>query len=224
LVDKNAFKDMQLSKERRNELMDEWFSFGTWQLFAVVCIITFLLLFVKKSFIESEIAAFEVLQERGEMGFFHALSAVQYLSVPLVYAWKFTITAFILYVGGFMFGYKLTFRDMWRLAILAELIFFIPELIKIAWFLVVNTDPTYHEIRAFYPLSLMNLFDFEALPKRWHYPLKALNVFEIVYWGILTAGVFVISGKRSRNSVIIVATSYVMWFFLWLTFYAIVYK
>lgn len=204
--------------------MDEWFSFGTGQLFTVVCVVTLILLFIKKSFIEGELAAFEVLQERGEMGFFHALSAAQYITVPIIYAWKFTITAFILYVGGFMFGYKLTFNDMWRLAIAAELVFFIPELIKIAWFMAVNTDPTYQEIGAFYPLSLMNLFDFGSVADRWHYPLKALNVFEIVYWVILAAGVYVISGKQRKNSIIIVATSYVLWFFLWIGFYLIVYK
>lgn len=215
---------MQLSKERRQELLDEWFSFGTWQLFAVVCVVTYLLLFVKKSFIESELAAFEILQERGEMGFFHALSAAQYLSIPFIYAWKFTLTAFLLYAGGFMFGYKLLFKDMWRLAILCELIFFIPEIIKITWFMVFNTDPTYHEIGAFYPLSIMNLVDFESLPKRWHYPMKALNFFELVYWGSLIWGVFVISGKKFRNSVLIVLSSYVFWFFLWLGFYVTVYK
>ncbi|WP_339788017.1 hypothetical protein [uncultured Imperialibacter sp.] len=215
---------MQLSKERRQELLDEWFSFGTGQLFAVICVVTLILLFIKKSFIEGELAAFEILQERGEMGFFHALSAVQYLTVPIVYAWKFTVTAFILYVGGFMFGYKLTFKDMWRLALAAELVFFIPELIKIAWFLVVNTDPTYQEIGAFYPLSMMNLFDFESLAPRWHYPLKALNLFEVVYWIALAAGVYVISGKQRKNSIIIVATSYVLWFFLWIGFYLIIYK
>lgn len=215
---------MRLSKERRQELLDDWFSFGTWQLFAVVCIITLILLFLKKSFIESELAAFEILQERGEMAFFHALSAIQYITVPLVYAWKFTVTAFILYVGGFMFGYKLSFRDMWRLAIAAELVFFVPELIKIVWFLAVNTNPTYQEIGAFYPLSMMNLFDFESLHARWHYPLKALNVFEIVYWVVLVAGVYVISGKQRKTSIILVATSYVLWFFLWIGFYVIIYK
>lgn len=215
---------MRLSKERRQELLDDWFSFGTWQLFAVVCIVTLILLFLKKSFIESELAAFEILQERGEMAFFHALSAIQYITVPLVYAWKFTVTAFILYVGGFMFGYKLSFRDMWRLAIAAELVFFVPELIKIIWFLAVNTNPTYQEIGAFYPLSLMNLFNFESLPDRWHYPLKALNLFEVVYWVVLVAGVYVISGKQHKTSIILVATSYVLWFFLWLGFYVIIYK
>ena len=215
---------MQLSKERRQKLLDEWFSFGTWQLFAVVCVVTYLLLFVKKSFIESELAAFEILQERGEMGFFHALTAAQFITIPFIYAWKFTLTSFLLYVGGFMFGYRLTFKDMWRLAIFAELIFFIPELIKVVWFLTVNTDPDYHEIGAFYPLSVMNFFNFETLPKNWHYPLKALNIFEVVYWAILVWGIFVISGKKLQNSILIVASSYVLWFFLWLGFYVIVYK
>lgn len=215
---------MQLSKERRQKLLDEWFSFGTWQLFAVVCVVTYLLLFVKKSFIESELAAFEILQERGEMGFFHALTAAQFITIPFIYAWKFTLTAFLLYVGGFMFGYKLTFKDMWGLAILAELVFFIPELIKVIWFLTVNTDPDYHEIGAFYPLSVMNFFNFETLPTNWHYPLKALNIFEVVYWAILVWGIFVISGKKLQNSILIVASSYVLSFFLWLGFYVIVYK
>ncbi len=84
-----------------------------------------------------------------------------------------------------MFGYRVTYRQCWGVVIGSEFIFIIPELIKIIWFMFVENDPTYGDIRAFYPLSLMHFFDYTTIDSRWAYPLRALNAFEIAYWFML---------------------------------------
>ena len=192
--------------------------------FILVCLITFLLLFLKKSLIESRIAAFEILEERGEMGVYNIISALQYFSIPVIYLYKFTVIAFIVWVGCFAWGYKVYFTKIWQLVMLAECIFFMAEFIKIGWFLLVSTDPDIWEIRAFYPLSLMGFFDYPAVKDALHYPLKALNLFEVAYWGILALGIQYQSKKRMDISIYIVLSFYVLWFFIWLGFYIIVYK
>ncbi|WP_226390637.1 sulfate ABC transporter permease [Penaeicola halotolerans] len=179
---------------------------------------------MKKTLVESEIAAFEMLEMRGEMGLFKLLNALEYLSIPLVYLWKFTILAFIIWVGSFMFGYKVTYTKCWQIVMIAESVFFIPELLTTLYYILIPSDPSYWDIKAFYPLSLMNLVNYELVDPRYHYVLKRLNVFEIVYWFALIYGLHWTAKKRLDTAYAIVFSSYVLVFFLWLAFYAIVYK
>lgn len=158
------------------------------------------------------------------MAVFNAISGLQYLSIPIIYSFKFVIIAFVLWVGCFMFGYKITFTTMVQVVMIAETWFLLPELIKIAWFMTVDTDPNLWDVRAFFPLSLMNLFDYTMVADNWHYPYKALNLFEIVYWFILVYGLHLAAKKRQEIAVAIVFTTYVPFFLTWLWFYAMVYK
>lgn len=192
--------------------------------FILLCAATLALLIVKKTFIENSTTAFEILDERGEMGIFHAISALQYLTIPMVYLWKFTIITFVIWVGAFMFGYKITFTQTWKVVLISESVFLIPEFLKICWFLFIETDPNLFDIREFYPLSLINVVDTSSLADKYFYPLKALNVFEILYWFVLVHGVHIMAGKRKNIANAIVFSSYVLFFFLWLGFFILVYK
>jgi hypothetical protein len=193
-------------------------------LFVLLCMLTLLLLYIKISFIENETAAFEFLQDRPEGGILKVINALKFFSVPIVYLWKFTVIAFVIWVGCFLFGYRVNYTQCYGVVIGAEYIFLIPEILKILWFMVVDTDPSYHDIRAFYPFSLMHFFDYYSIDKRWAYPLRALNVFEICYWFLLVAGIHHYARKEKRIAWFIVASSYIFIFILWLLFYAIVYK
>jgi len=215
---------MNTSTNPLKSIFDEYQSIDKRIFFIFLCLITFLLLFIKKSFIESQIAAFEILEQRGEMGFYHLLNALQYFSIPIVYLYKFTVIAFILWIGCFMFGYKVLYSHLWQLVMFSEFIFFGAELIKIAWFIFIETDPEIWDIRAFYPFALINLFEFREIPEAWLYPFKALNIFEFLYWIILVYGIQYLSRKRYDISLYIVLSSYVLWFLLWLIFFVLIYK
>jgi hypothetical protein len=193
-------------------------------LFALLCLATLLLLFIKISFIENETAAFEFLQDRPEGAILKVINGLKYLSIPFVYLWKFTVIAFVIWVGCFMFGYKVTYRQCWGVVIGAEFIFLLPEVLKIIWFMTVDTDPTYHDIRAFYPFSFIHFVDYSAIDLRYAYPLRALNAFEIMYWFLLVNGIHHYARKEKRYVWIIVSCSYILLFALWLIFYIIVYK
>ena len=204
--------------------LEEFFQVNGKLFFVLLCLATLLLLYVKKSFIESNIAAFEVLEMEGKMGVFHFINTLQYLSIPLVYMWKFSIVALVLWIGSFMFGYKINYPTAWKIALVAESIFLIPELLKAAWFMFFEVEPSIWDVRAFYPFSIINFFDHAQLPDRWVYPLKALNLFEPIYWFLLVAGIHVNANKKLSTTYWIVGSSYVFFFFLWLAFYLIVYK
>lgn len=193
-------------------------------LFILLCLCTLALLFIKISFIENETAAFEFLQDRPEGTVLRIINGVKYLSIPFVYLWKFTVIAFVIWVGCFMYGYRVTYKQCWGVVIAAEFIFLVPEVLKILWFLVVETDPNLNQISAFYPLSLMHFFDYYSIDRRWAYPLRALNLFEVAYWFLLVEGIHHYARKEKKIVWLIVACSYILLFFLWLGFYVIVYK
>ena len=199
------------------------FSVSKRQSFTLLCLATLAVLFVKKSFIENETAAFEFMADQPEGSILYVRSALQYFSIPLIYAWKFTALGFVVWVGCFLFGYRVTYAQCWGIELTAEYIFLVPEILKIVWFMTIDTDPNYFDIQAFYPLSAMNLADYESLPKRFAYPLKALSLFEIIYMVILMAGIKHFSRKGWKPAFIIVSAFYVPVFLFWLVFYMIVY-
>lgn len=193
-------------------------------LFVLLCVLTLFLLYVKKNFIEYETAAFEFLQDRPEGMVLRMVSMLQFVSIPVVYLWKFTVIAFVIWLGCFMYGYRVTYVQCWGVVIGAEFIFLIPEVLKIGYFFFIETDPSYSDIGAFYPFSLMHFFDYYILDRRWAYPLRALNIFEIIYWFTLVAGIHHYARKEKKIVWFIVASSYILIFLLWLWFYVIVYK
>ena len=145
------------------------------QTFVLLCLATLAVLFIKKSMIENETAAFEFMADKPDL---YIRSALQYFSIPVVYLWKCTVLGLVTWIGCFLFGYRVTFSQCWGIVLMAEFVFIIPELIKIFWFLGIQTDPNFYDIQAFYPFSMMNLVDYHELPTRYAYPLKALNIFE----------------------------------------------
>jgi len=196
---------------------------GKRTLFLLICLLTLLFLFIKKSFIEDETAAFEFLSGTPEGSVLTIRSTLQYIGIPLIYAWKFLVLAFVVWTGCFSFGYRITYSKCWQIVMAAEFVFFIPELLKIVWFMVVETDPVFYRINAFYPFSMMGLFDYTQVPDRYHYPLKALNLFEILYGYMLVSGIRYYSKKGFKDAVIVVLMTYLPIFLLWLGFYVIVY-
>ena len=192
-------------------------------MFFIICMTYIALLFVKRIFIIDSIAAFEVLNERGDIWVFDILYGIQYLSVPIFLAWKWSWTTLTLWIGCFMFGYRVHFNQLWKMVMLAEIVFFLPEIVKVLWFTLFYTDPDYNDYMAFYPFSLINLVDYTQIAPKWHYPLKSINIFEVLYWPVLVLGIYFLSGKKLKYSAYIVLSTYVLFFFVWLAFYLAVY-
>lgn len=199
-----------------------WVGFNKILFFAMLSLIFFLLTFLQQTLILNEIPAFQFGQGSDAL-IFKIFSGLELLSIPLVYAFKFTLVGFVLWVGCFLWGYRVTYEQCWQIAMIAEVVFIVPELIKIFWFLFVQTDPSYWDFTSFYPLSIMNLYDYENVATRYWYPNKAINLFEFAYWIALTYGIDFAARKKKSIANSIVLTSYVPLFLMWLWFYIGVY-
>lgn len=114
-------------REKFDRFLEKILEVDAASVFLLLCILTILMLWSKKSLVENETVAFQILQEDGRFGPFQILNALQFFSVPIIYGYKLTLIAFVLWVGAFMFGYKITYTQMWKIAAASEIFFLIPE-------------------------------------------------------------------------------------------------
>jgi hypothetical protein len=195
------------------------------RLFFLILVLFYLLIrYITNDMIMQSIPGYEKLESDGSFTFFHIFNTLNYIWTPFALLWKFTVTAFIIWTGSFAFGYKVPYVKLWQFALFAEIIFILPELVKMIYFIQPSDNVTYIEIRDFYPLSLFSLVDPEQIAAKYHYPLRAINVFEIIYIILLVLGFHTISKRSISESFIVVLFSYVLFFLLWLIFYILVYK
>lgn len=195
------------------------------RLFFFVLVIFFILIrYITNDLILESIPGYEKLEQDGSLTIFHIFNTLNYLWTPFALLWKFTLTAFIIWTGSFAFGYKTSFVKLWQFALFAEILFIVPELLKMIYFIQPAEGTTFQEIRDFYPFSLFSLVDAQSVASKYHYPLRALNLFELIYIILLVLGFHTISKRSIKESVLVILFSYVLFFLLWLIFYILVYK
>lgn len=195
------------------------------RLFFVVLVMFYLMIrFVTNDIILESIPGYEKLSQDGSLTFFFIFNALHYIWTPFELLWKFTLTSFTIWTGVFILGYKVSFRAMWKFVLVAEFIFIFPELLKLLIFISPSGSISAQEIKDYYPLSLMSLLDTTEIHRRFFYPLKTLNIFEIIYCGILTLGVHTYSRRSLKTSFMMVLFGYVLPMVGWLVFYILVYK
>lgn len=135
--------------------------------------------------------------------------------IPVIYGIKLGLVATALALGSYFATSQFHFKRFFGAAIFAELLFLLPILIKLLWFLFVQTDYTLQDLSQFYPLSMLNIVGTENLPAYLLYPLQTLNLFELAYWFLLAQGVSEATGQSFRDSFGLVLSSYGTGLLLW---------
>jgi hypothetical protein len=135
--------------------------------------------------------------------------------VPVLCGIKLSLVASAMSLGSYLTTNRFHFKHFFGAAIFGELVFLLPLLIKLLWFLFVQTDYTLQDLSMFYPLSLLNIIGTENIPSYWLYPLQTLNLFELAYWFLLAQGVSEATGQSFRQSFGLVMSSYIEGLVLW---------
>ncbi len=195
------------------------------RLFFLILVILFLSIrFVTNDLILQSIPGYEKLEAEGSFFIFHIFNTLNYIWTPFALLWKFTLISFLIWTGAFAFGYKTSYIKLWQFVLVAELIFVFPELIKLIIFIQPSDNVTYLDVKNFYPLSLFSLVDQESISPKYIYPLRALNLFEVVYMTLLVLGFHSIIRRSINESFVVIMFSYTLLFLLWLLFYILIYK
>lgn len=141
-----------------------------------------------------------------------------YAILPIFILFRCFLVASCLTLGTLLLGSPTSFKNLFRIVILAELVFIIPSIIKIFWFGVFHVDYTLRDLQFFSPLSVLSLMDRESVEPWLIYPLQLLNVFELVYWLVLAYGLYDLTRERYSKMLGLVAASYGTGLLLWVVF------
>ncbi len=148
----------------------------------------------------------------------HKWAWLGYLLVPVIYYIKLSLIALVLQTGFFFFERKVSFSIIFKAVMLAEIPFLIVPVIKLFWFLFIQTHYDLNDLQYFFPLSALQLFDVQKLPSWQVYPLQLMNVFELIYWVLLAYWLKKLLNLSLNKSMEVVASSYGTGLLLWVVF------
>lgn len=148
----------------------------------------------------------------------HKWAWIGYILVPIIYYMKFLLVALVLQTGFFFFERKVSFSIIFKAVMLAEIPFLVVPVIKLFWFLFIQTQYTLTDLQYFFPLSALQLFEVKNLPSWQIYPLQLLNVFELIYWVLLAYWLKRLLNISLNKSMEVVASSYGTGLVLWVVF------
>ncbi len=213
---------LQLSPEaqRLKEIID----FDKRVYFVLLVLIFLLIRFFTDILVVDAIPDSDKVAAEGGLTFFYIFSALNYVWTPFAMLWKFTVIAFLFWFGAFMIGYKVSYRELWQFALVAEMVFIFPELIRLLVYIDPASGATYQEIEEYRPLSMLSLLGAENVQPQYRYALASINVFEILYGILWMYGFHMISRRSLGASAIVVFVSYFIPLAIWLTWYVMVYR
>ncbi len=147
----------------------------------------------------------------------HKWQWLGYLFIPIVVLIRVGFTATCLYSGLFIANLKVRFRNLFKVALLADFVFVLAGLIKLVALIFFKEVNTLDDLQ-FQPLSLMQLFDKDSVDVLLVYPLSLFNVFEMLYWLALAWLLTGVVEKPMGSTLKTVASSYGSGLLLWVLF------
>jgi hypothetical protein len=213
-------KPLSSDAQRLKELID----FDKRFYFTFLVLLFLLIRYLTNSFILETIPDFENLEARGDFIIFHLFNLANYIWTPFSLLWKFTVIAFLFWLGAFMIGYKVPYHELWQFAMISEIVFALPELIRLVVFLAPDSGATFVEIDEFRAFSVLQLVGPENIAKQYHYALATLNIFEVIYAICWVYGFRMISGRSFKESILVTLVSYLLPLVVWLSWYILVYR
>lgn len=190
------------------------------RVFFLFLVLTFLVIrYFTNTLILEAIPEADRLDAQGDLMFFHIFNTLNYIWTPFALLWKFTVIAFLFWSIGLMVGYKAHFKDLWRFALVAEVVFIFPELLRLLVYMNPSGSVNYLEIQNFEPLSALWIVGPSNIGEKYHYPLSVLNLFELIYGVFWVLGFHSISRRSLEESTLVVLLAYFLPLLIWLGFY-----
>lgn len=145
----------------------------------------------------------------------HTYSWIGYLASPLLLLLKLTMIAGVVFCGIFMFDKDVSFKNVFKVVMIAELVMILAMIFKLVYF-IMWPPQSLDDISRFSPLSLTQLIDVNKVPVYFLYPLQQLNLFEVVYWLLITTGISLFAEESFFKGLKITTCSYGVALSIWI--------
>lgn len=170
---------------------------NAWWVFAGICFIyLFFNWYLQTQVLTDEVYHYSLEGRIGaeKLGAFldgqHRMRFFSYLLVPVSLLVRLLLVSFCLLTGLLLTSAprKLAFRDLFRIVLFAESAFAASILFKLLLLAFFHNIDSISQFESFAPLSLFSLTKASSVPLWLAYPLQTLDVFQLVYIGLLAAG------------------------------------
>jgi hypothetical protein len=141
-----------------------------------------------------------------------------YLFIPLIITIKIAYTAFCLNIGTLFAGFRIRFKRLFSIALVAEVVLVLAALAKAGYLYFFIDVEVYKDFQYAYPLSLLQFFEPGSIPSWLRYPCQTLNLFEITYWFFLAVGLSQLIKRPYAKSFWLVMSSYGVGLLVWMVF------
>lgn len=204
-------------------MLKELKSYSALHFFFTYCLFLLLFLYLGQILLIDNNVFYNSLSEQlsaskieGVISFHKKWAWLTYISIPVIYGIKLLLITSCLLAGSLFLDFKMKFEDAFKAALLADVIFIVPMIIRIIWFLFYDTDYIIADIQNFQPLSLVNLFDVKSINSMWLYTLQTISVFEVCY--ILALGFWISQFSQSsyKKGLALVISSYLPSLLIWM--------
>ncbi|WP_139959605.1 hypothetical protein [Flavicella sediminum] len=141
-----------------------------------------------------------------------------YAITPLIVIIRSSLVALCLSITTFFYEmeHPFKFKQFLRIALVGEFVWVLVAIVKFAYFYWFQTDFDLVAFQQYYPLSFINYLDVESLDSWFVYPFQTINLFEVLYFFILVAGMHKLLKSNYRKSFEMVAVGYGTGLLVWL--------
>ena len=204
-------------------MIEELKKYNTGKMFCIFCLYMIAFMYIQHLFLINDQLYYNSLSDQLTYDRIEKMLAFQkkwswlgYCFLPVIYAIKFLLIGSCLLVGSIFVKHKLKFSEAFKIALLSDIVFIIPMLLKVGWFLFFHKDYNLDDVQRFSPLSMINLFDYKNLSVLWVYPLQSLNLFEVLYIFVLGFWIYKFGAKNYEKGLNLALSTYLPGLVIWI--------
>lgn len=139
-----------------------------------------------------------------------------YILPPILLCIKLILISSIIFIGTDLIGNEgIGLKNCFRIVLIAEIVPILFAFVKISYFLIIPPQ-SLDDVRFFFPLSLIQVFNAKQIPSYLIYPLQLIGFFEIGYWVLLVIGINHFIKKGLKKSFLVLITTYGSALILWI--------
>ena len=199
------------------------YTISNYRLFLLIIIPTILITFLFDQLILTDELYFDYYEDQVSLGRIEVflelkdnISWFSYVLLPLILLIKIILISSWLLCGSIIFGYKVSLKDLFKIALVAEFVMLIPTIYTFIDFTVIRDSFSLKDVHYSFPLSLIEVFD--NVDSWLVYPLKTLNLFEVAYLFVLVYGFYEIANFSFKKALYLVLPTYLIGLSIWLVF------
>lgn len=145
-----------------------------------------------------------------------SIDLYRYLLSPFYLLIKSFAVASVFYSATILIRKEIEFVSLLHITLVAEIAFILVDLSKVFWFLVVQPEYSATDLKEFYPLSLYQAIG--GIEGWLSYPLRTINIFQIIYIIVVARGLKTISVSNESQfafTFTVYGLSLFFWIILW---------